>query len=172
MASVGCSRAVCRVTEQQLYCSQIAGLLVNQCRLRSAQRVRTICRAIEPRAVRPSMDDAGVLPRRQVWLSPQTAWQQIWALASVEGGEPLADSNTGLFGDFELNRSAGLFLVTVARSRTLPPALTSSTLSRTRSQLLSLLPTARLNIARSRMRASSWSLTRIVHTSLGFKGRF
>ena len=56
------------------------------------------------------MDDAGVLPRRQVRLSPQTARKQISALASVDGGEPLADSNAGLFGDFELNRSAGLFL--------------------------------------------------------------
>jgi hypothetical protein len=52
------------------------------------------------------MDDAGVLPRRQVRLSPQTARKQISALASVDGGEPLADSNAGLFGDFELNRPA------------------------------------------------------------------
>ena len=56
------------------------------------------------------MDDAGVLPRRQVRLSPQTAWEQISPLASVDGGEPLADSNAGLFGDFELNRSACLLL--------------------------------------------------------------
>src|SRR6516162_11647503 len=58
-----------RVAEQQLHCSQIAGLLVNLCWLRSAQRMRAICRAIEPGAVRPSMDGAGILPRRQVWLS-------------------------------------------------------------------------------------------------------
>jgi hypothetical protein len=67
------------------------------------------------------MDDAGVLPRRQVRLSPQTAWEQISALASVDGGEPLADSNTGLFGDFELNRSAGL-LLDYRRSIANPPA--------------------------------------------------
>ena len=53
----------------------------------------------EPGAVRPSMDDAGVLPCRQVWLSVTTAWEQISALASVEGGEPLVDSNTGLLGN-------------------------------------------------------------------------
>jgi hypothetical protein len=100
---------------------QIAGLLVNLCRLRSAQRVRTICRAIEPGAVRPSMGDAGVLPRRQVRLSTQTAWEQISALASVDGGEPLADSNMGLFGDFELNRSACL-LLNYRRSIANPPA--------------------------------------------------
>jgi len=62
-----------RVPKQQLHCSQIAGLLVNLCRLRSAQRMCAVCRAIEPGAVRPSMDDAGILPRRQMWLSPQTA---------------------------------------------------------------------------------------------------
>jgi hypothetical protein len=65
------------VAEQQLNCSQVAGLLVNLCRLRSAQRMRAICRAIEPGAVRPSMDDAGVLPRRQVRLSPETTREQL-----------------------------------------------------------------------------------------------
>jgi hypothetical protein len=56
------------------------------------------------------MDDAGVLPRRQVWLSPQTAWKQISALASIEGGEPLANSSAGLLGNLELHRPAGLLL--------------------------------------------------------------
>jgi hypothetical protein len=35
---------------------------------------------------------------------------QISALASVEGGEPLADSSTGLLGNLELYRPAGLLL--------------------------------------------------------------
>src|SRR6516165_8011913 len=99
-----------RVTKQQLHRSQVAGLLVNLCRLRSAQIVRPVCRAVEPGAVRPSMDDAGVLPRRQVWLSPQTAREQILPLASVEGGEPLADSSTGLLGNLELHRPTSLLL--------------------------------------------------------------
>src|SRR6516165_8531289 len=98
-----------RVAEQQ-HCSQIAGLLVNLCRLRSAQRMRAICRAIEPGAVRPSMDDAGVLPRRQVRLSPQTAWEQILSPCATETGQPISDSASGLLGDFELNRSARLLL--------------------------------------------------------------
>jgi hypothetical protein len=54
-------------------------------------------------------------------LSPQTAWEQISALASVDGGKPLADSDTGLFGDFELNRSACL-LLDYRRSIANPPA--------------------------------------------------
>ena len=41
-----------RVPKQKLHCSQIAGLLVNLRWLRSAQRMRAICRAIEPGAVR------------------------------------------------------------------------------------------------------------------------
>ena len=52
----------------------------------------------------------GVLPRRQVRLSPQTAWEQISALVSVEGGEPLANSSTGLLRNLELHRPAGLLL--------------------------------------------------------------
>src|ERR1700747_954675 len=54
----------------------------------------------------------------------------------------------------------------VARSRTRPPTLTSSTCSRTRSQPRSLLSIARLNKARLRARRSTWSRTRIDHTSL------
>ena len=42
-------------------------------------------------------------------------------IASVEGGKPLADSDTGLFGDFELNRSASL-LLDYRRSIVDPPA--------------------------------------------------
>jgi hypothetical protein len=55
------------------------------------------------------MDDAGILPRRQVRLSPQTAWEQISTLASVESSELLADSHTGLLGNLELHRAAVFF---------------------------------------------------------------
>src|SRR5215472_9747105 len=60
----------------------------------------------------------------------------------------------------------------VVRSRTRPPTLTSSTCSLTRSQPRSLLSIARLNKARLRARRSTWSRTRIDHTSLGLRGRF
>ena len=56
------------------------------------------------------MDDAGILPRRQVWLSLETAWEQISAVASVQGDDPLADSSTGLVGNLELDRPASLLL--------------------------------------------------------------
>jgi hypothetical protein len=67
------------------------------------------------------MDDAGILPRRQVWLSPQTAWEQISALASIESRKPLADSSTGLLGNLELHRPAS-FLLNDGRTITHSPA--------------------------------------------------
>src|SRR6266851_1943447 len=60
----------------------------------------------------------------------------------------------------------------LARSRTRPPAQTSSTCSRTRSHPLSLLSMARLNNATSRAQCLSWSRTRIAQTSSGLSGRF
>jgi hypothetical protein len=45
-----------------------------------------------------SMDDARVLPRREVWLIPKTAREQILALASAHGGQPLVDSASGFAG--------------------------------------------------------------------------
>src|SRR6516165_9062585 len=62
--------------------------------------------------------------------------------------------------------------MTVVRSRTLPPAQTSSTCNRTRSQPLSLLSMPRLKRARSRARCSSCSRIRIAQTSFGLSGRF
>jgi hypothetical protein len=56
------------------------------------------------------MDDAGVLPRRQMRLSPKTTWEQISALASVEDDEPFADGSTGLLRNLELHRAASLLL--------------------------------------------------------------
>src|SRR6516164_10388 len=41
---------------------------------------------------------------------PKTAWEQISALPSVEGGEPVADGSTGLVGNLELHRPASLLL--------------------------------------------------------------
>jgi hypothetical protein len=52
----------------------------------------------------------GQIAASTVWLSPQTAWEQISALASVEAGEPLANSSAGLVGNLELHRPAGLLL--------------------------------------------------------------
>jgi hypothetical protein len=155
------------MAKEELYGSQFTRLLVNLSRLCPAHRVRAVRRTIEPGAPNPLIDDARVLACRVVRLRAETAREQVRTSCGAEVGQPIFDSASGLLGDFELNRSARLFWITVARSRTLPPAVTSSIFSRTRSQPMSLLSTARLNIARSRLRFSSWSLTRIVQTSLG-----
>ena len=154
-----------RVAEQQLHCSQIAGLLVNLCRLRSAQRMRAICRAIEPGAVRPSMDDAGVLPRRQVRLSPQTAWEQILSPCATETGQPISDSASGLLGNFELNRSARL-LLDYRRSIANPPA---------RAHVVDnevAAPQLGVNGETEHREITFAAFQRIVHTSLASRGAF
>ena len=65
----------------------------------------------------PLMDDAGVLPGREVRLSPQTAREEVSALAGAQMGSPLANSAARLLGDFELHRPAGLAL---AHPRSVP----------------------------------------------------
>jgi hypothetical protein len=100
------------------------------------------------------MDDACVLPRREVRLLRETARKQISSLAAVGGSRPLADSTAGLLGDLDCAGRPVFFRIIVARSRTRPPASTSSILRRTRSPPLTLLLMAKLNIARSRLRHS------------------
>jgi len=121
LASVVCSRAVCRVTEQQLYGSQVANLLVNLSWCCPAHRVPAVCRTIETGALYPSMDDAGKLPRREMRLLPETAREQVSTPAGIEGGQPLAESTPGLPGDLELHRPGGL-LLNHGRSIANPPA--------------------------------------------------
>jgi hypothetical protein len=62
-----------RVSEEELYGSQVARLLINLSRLCSAHRVRAVRRMIETGALNPSMDDARVLASRQVRLLLETA---------------------------------------------------------------------------------------------------
>src|SRR3954463_7790346 len=64
------------------------------------------------------------------------------------------------------------FCRTVARSAVYPLAAISSTLIVTTSQPRSLLSIAKLNIARSRTRASIWSFVRIDQTCFGRSGGF
>jgi hypothetical protein len=54
--------------QQQLHRSQVAGLFVNLRRFRPPQRVGAINRAIETGSLDPAMDDASVLPCREVQL--------------------------------------------------------------------------------------------------------
>jgi hypothetical protein len=78
----------------------------------------------------------------------------------------------GQLGDLELNRASGLSLdnrrsiLYAARDTGVVDPQTD------KSQLRSLLSLARLNIARSRVRSSTSSRTRIAETSFGRSGRF
>jgi len=56
------------------------------------------------------MYDAGVLPRRDVRLAPQTTWKEEPAAYECVIGEPIADCCLGLFGDLKLDWPAGLSL--------------------------------------------------------------
>jgi len=67
------------VTEQQLHGSQVAGFLVNLCRLGSPQRVSPVSRAGETGALDPAMDDPSVLSSRNVWLAVKAAREEVLA---------------------------------------------------------------------------------------------
>src|SRR5215472_4866182 len=98
------------VAEEQLHGSQVTGLPINLSRLRSAQRMRAVGRTIKTGALHPSMDDAGVLPRREMRPLLKTAREQVSTPAGVESGQPLTDRAPGLLGDLKLNRPPGLLL--------------------------------------------------------------
>ena len=63
------------VSEEKLDCTQVAGLPINLCRLRSAHGVRPVSRTVETGAVDPPMDDASILSRRKVRLPPKPTWE-------------------------------------------------------------------------------------------------
>jgi hypothetical protein len=56
------------------------------------------------------MDDASVLPLREMRPQAETAREQVSTPVSVEGSRPLADCAPGLLGDLELDRLTGLLL--------------------------------------------------------------
>jgi hypothetical protein len=97
--------------------------------------------------------------------------EQVLVSAGTQGGKPLADPFARLLGDVELYRPAGLFLD--CHRSIADPSADAHVVDFEWNEVaaLNLLSTARLNIARSRLRPSSWSLSRIVHASVGFKGR-
>jgi hypothetical protein len=99
-----------RVGEQQLHRPQIAGLLLDLCRLRPAQRMCAVRGAIEAGTLHPSMDDAGVLPRREMRLRLEAAREKISTTPGVEHGQPVSDGGADLLRDLELHRPAGLLL--------------------------------------------------------------
>src|SRR5215472_6591707 len=94
----------------QLHCSQIAGFLIYLCRLASSHRMRAIGRAIKPGARDPRMDDPGILPGRQVRLRSDPAGKEVPGVPASNVGKPRLNRGSGLLGDLELHRPAGLLL--------------------------------------------------------------
>jgi hypothetical protein len=99
-----------RVPEEQLDGSQVACLLVDLRRLRPPHRVRAVGGAVKSGALDPGMDDPRILPGREVRLCPEAAREEVASIPGLDLGKPGSDRGSGLFGNFELDRSAGLLL--------------------------------------------------------------
>src|SRR5439155_21479359 len=84
--------------------------LVNLGRLRPPHRVRPVGGAVKPGALDPGMDDARILSYREVRLRPEAAREEVLSIPRLDLGKPGSDRGSGLFGDFELDRPARLFL--------------------------------------------------------------
>jgi hypothetical protein len=82
------------------------------------------------------------------------------------------DSLAGLLAQFKSNRPSGFLLSDRCAIRCVPAGGDILDPQGYDSQPRSLLSIARLNIARSRMRPSIWSLVRIDQTCLGRSGGF
>jgi hypothetical protein len=82
-------------------------------------------------------------------LAVDAAWKDVGASICRSHVQPVLQRGSGLFGDFKLNRTAGLVL---DNRRPVSPEAMSSTRILTKSQPRILLSMARLNIARSRLR--------------------
>src|SRR5260370_9066832 len=96
--------------EQKLNRPQIARLLVDLRRLRPPHRVRAVGGAVQPGTLDPGMNDPCILPGREVRLRPEAAREEVVSVSGVDFGKPGSDRGSGLFGNFELDRSAGLLL--------------------------------------------------------------
>jgi hypothetical protein len=93
--------------EQELNRPQIAGLLVNLRGLGPPHRVGPVSRTVETGALDPTVDDRSVLSCRDVRLIMKAAREEVLPVPWNAIGDPIADCCSGLFGDFELDRSAG-----------------------------------------------------------------
>ena len=72
--------------------------------------MRAVGGAVEHSALDPGMDDPRILPGRDVRLRPETAREEVSSVSGLDLGKPCSDRGSGLFGNFELNRPARLFL--------------------------------------------------------------
>src|SRR5258707_7388099 len=67
-------------------------------------------RTVEPRTLDPGMDDASILPSREMRLVSETAREQVAPVPEFDLRQPIMDRGPGLLHDFELDRSPCFFL--------------------------------------------------------------
>src|SRR6266702_8304516 len=72
--------------------------------------MRTVSGAVKPGALDPGMDDPRILPGRDMRLPPEAAREEMSPISGLDLWKPGSDRGSGLFGNFELNRPARLFL--------------------------------------------------------------
>ena len=98
------------VTEQQLDRSQIACLPMKLRDLCSAKRMRSEAAIVEPDVPNPPVDDAGILPRRNVRAPVCPTSEQVAYVIGSLGSQQAFDRLPRHFRDFELDGATGLEL--------------------------------------------------------------
>lgn len=102
--------------QQNLDRSEVASSLVDDRRLRSAQRMRSIFVRWQADRGDPFIDEAGILSGAQVTGSIDPAWKCEVVNAAASPFEPGEQAGSRIGGDFELNWSSR-FLLDDHRSR-------------------------------------------------------
>jgi hypothetical protein len=127
---------------------------------------------VQPDAANPLGDEPRVLPRRHAPSLTASADKQGFARFLASNSYVVIDRLSGLLGQFKPDGLPGLLLPHRRPTTEYPLGATSSTLRAMTSQPRSLLSMARLNIAKSRVRLSTWSLVRMDQTCFGRSGGF
>ena len=171
-ASACCSRAVCRRSEQELHRPEIAGSPVDEGGLGPPQRVGAIEAGIQANSSDPAEDEPGVLPRREwpPWEAP--AREKIVAGPICRRTHVGVDGFPRLLRQLEPDGMSGFILAHGSPIEGCPMRGDVFDPQGDDVAPFILLSIARLNIAKSVRRPSTWSLVRIDQTFLIRSGGF
>jgi hypothetical protein len=125
---------------------------------------------IEPDAGNPFRKESRVLPCRHALTEAASTWEEKFAPALAGGFQVIVDSVTGLIRRLELDRPTRLFLPNRCAIHRIAVSCNASTLIATTSQPRSLLSTAKLKGARSRIRPCNTNRVLIDQTCFGRSG--
>src|SRR6476661_10649139 len=109
-ASACCSRAVCRLSQQELDRTQVAGATVDQGRLRAAERVRGKDVRVQSDARNPFCDEPRVLPWCHGLTNPPAAGEQKFAWHLAGRLEVVVNGLARLLRQLEADWTPGLSL--------------------------------------------------------------